>query len=133
MKEDISGIIQTMAENLGVATEHVYSVLMQQQIISGIIGLVWFLVLLGVGVALSVVVVKSIKHGEYKTVGLTFKEGTNFWGKVRYSGDGILPIFLSLEALACFVISMFVLTGSIGQLINPEYYAVKEILNVFSR
>jgi hypothetical protein len=103
--------IDSIAQSLGVAAEHVYGILVRQQIADGVTTLIIFGVLLAV-------------FGT--VVGVSLK-------KANWSEDDVycyVALFGGIALAFIFVIGCFESAGAIKQLINPEYYAIKEIMDV---
>lgn len=115
--EKIGDAIAELAKQLGVASEYVFELLVKQQIADGIISILLFIGVLVLTILLS----------------------TKVWNYVRNLDDidedvimvvlGIFIVVLSVIALIQLV--FFVPTG-IKQIINPEYYAIKEATNLIS-
>lgn len=115
MKEKIYGkateYIESLASSLGVAAEHVYGILVRQQIAEGITTLIIFGVIYAV---LGTIVGIAVKKSDF-----------------RY--DFISNYVVILGSVVLVIVSAFAifeLRGAIMQLINPEYYAIKEIMDV---
>ncbi len=117
--------IQAIAEKLGVAAEHVYSLLVKQQLAEGIFTISIFAFFF-------IVAVSFVVHVSRK----------GFLMKDCYSGkeiDGsevinyIRGAMLAVSGLTFLVILMCIpeIKEGVLQLINPEYYAIKEIMDVF--
>jgi len=114
--EKVTQYIDALAAKLGVAAEHVYGVLVRQQVAEGIVDIV-----VGTLVLTLLAVVLMIL---YKKYGLpTVEDETDF-------------MFLLLAA--AIPVGLIILAGSYGieelstgikQVINPEYYAIREILD----
>ena len=116
MKEKIyekaTEYIETLASSMGVAAEHVYGVLVRQQFAEGITLTVLLPVIL---VVLGLILRFCIK-----------KQNEN------YNDDGymVATVLLGIFTGLLLVVSLFVIPESIMKMINPEYYAIKEIMDV---
>lgn len=108
--------IDAVASKLGVAGEHVYGLLVKQAMIGGVMNLVVAVILLGVAYAL----VRLTKW--------LFSSGKAF------SSDSTpLGIFSGFFALITLFLGLDCAYTGVGALINPEYYAIKEILDAFNQ
>jgi hypothetical protein len=102
--------IDSIATKLGVAAEHVYELLIKQAIINGVRDLVMFVVLSVVAFFLGKLTLRASKSFDY---------------------DMVAPI-IGATAIIALVMAIACLYAGVGELINPEYYAIKEILDVIS-
>jgi len=112
-QEKIIEYIDALSVKLGVATEHVYGVMVRQQFVEGI---VYSIVTLSVLIASIVAFKKSLqsffkccKQDEDRTFGFVIAYG--------------LVLFMSFFAAISF------LPDQILKIYNPEYYAIKTILD----
>src|SRR5690625_2832396 len=105
--EKIAEYIETLAAKLGVAAEHVYGVLVRQAFVDGVRGVIFAIVLAGVSY-------------------LMFRITT----RVIRSEDEAFAIFPIAAFVITLVMALVFMYNGIGQLINPEYYAIREILDV---
>ncbi len=109
--EKATEYIETLASSLGVAAEHVYGILVRQQVAEGVTTLIMFgVVYLVLGIVVGVAVKKS--DFDYECI-------ANYVAVIGC----IVLIFVSVFA--------FVDVGdAIMKVMNPEYYAIKEIMDV---
>lgn len=117
IQDKIFGYIDAIAEKLGVAAEYVFKVLVKQQIIHGITSIVvWLMSLIAV-----VVMMRFASHFDKKAREEEFMGTSDNWALVLWATSGFLGFILCLVT---------VLGGpdAIGKIINPEYYALKEII-----
>jgi len=109
--------IDKLAAKLGVAAEHVYGVLVKQAVVSGVLSTLMMIAAIIVAVFLTKSLAK--KSREYqKHVG-------------EYSLNPYQVIHWCM-VFALTVLSIAALTNGsdmVGKIINPEYYAIKEILD----
>ena len=109
--------IDKLAAKLGVAAEHVYGVLVKQAFANGvtdaIIGAVFLMIAVVAGVIITRVTIKSYDSD--------FGDWDIEWG--------LLVIVVGLLVILPGVFGIYVITEGIKALINPEYYAIKEILD----
>jgi drug/metabolite transporter (DMT)-like permease len=110
---DISGAIAILAQKLGVAAEHVYTVLIRQQFAEGIYAIIIIAVAV-LGLLLAVIIFKlCFKHGD--------------------KGEEGIAIFLGCTAACIGATALFVIlssTGNVLKVVNPEYYAIQEIIKM---
>lgn len=120
--KQVGDYIDAIASKLGVAAEHVYGILIKQQIVDGAIGVTVGLVL---GLTTYFLLKQAIKDG---TEDYTKTErGTIINKGMRNEGRCIgLTITGSLIGLIALLFFFF----NLGQLINPEYYAIKDIMSM---
>jgi phosphate/sulfate permease len=121
---DIKVALSELAKGLGIAAEHVYTVMVKQQIVYGILKtLPWvaFPILL---LIFAIIFQKTV----YKNVMAKAKEEL-------YDDDDPRPIFVILilfiawaATTLLFLMAPFKIANTLGYLINPEYYAIKDIV-----
>lgn len=106
--------IDAIASKLGVASEHVYGLLVKQAIVSGVLDLIF-------GVALII--------ATYVLVRMSIWLATS---EKAYDND-LEPygVFTGIGALVALIFGIVCMYSGVGELINPEYYAIKEIMDVF--
>jgi tetrahydromethanopterin S-methyltransferase subunit G len=112
--EKATEYIDAIAAKLDVAAEHVYGLMVRQQVTEGITHAIVVSVIL---LALLILLLKLIK-------GLKNYDGLD----EEYF---IYPIvIISILLVVVTIIGGFVMPLSVMKIINPEYYAIKEILDV---
>ncbi|APP15619.1 hypothetical protein ABH16_04690 [Bacillus altitudinis] len=118
--------IDKLAAKLGVAAEHVYGVLINQQYTFGIVNVAVGVVSLVIFAALVRLNYLIIAKGES-----TYRRGEDesFYHKLRGVGDGGLFIVIITVTVAALITGMAATPIGIMQTMNPEYYAIKEILD----
>ena len=114
--DKIDSVLATLADKLGVATEHFYPVFVKQQYIHGFGSLAITIIAVTLASVLTVKVVRTIKSLE--------KEG---FMPDRYV---CLCIFTGIVCLgaACCVGSFF--DSGFAKILNPEFYALKDIMEL---
>ena len=123
MEEKAFEYIDAIAANLGVAAEHVYGALLKQAMVSGLRSVVYIIVCLAVGYAIIKV---------FKRIYSDVKEGEDsiFVDSFGISLGGVFAIIIGGVAI---IILFFAIMADIGNattaLLNPEYWALKELLN----
>jgi hypothetical protein len=118
---ELKAFIAEMAAQLGVAAEHLYGVLIRQQIVSGIAGiLTWvFMLLFWMWV---------LRHFRVSFYG--YMEHMYEHDDFKYSAPTWIYGFLTFGFGIALIITFFTLfMPSIQHLINPEYYALQDIFN----
>lgn len=111
--------IDAVAEKLGVAAEHVYGIMVKQQFVEGITTITMIpLMLLIFGFVF------------YKLITYTSKNWDDLYADDREVFFGIMNIVVGIIFIITFIAFVVDVPGAIGRLVNPEYYAIKEILDV---
>lgn len=119
--------LESLAKSLQVPAEHVYKVLIKQQIVSSYLWL--SLLIIGFLTIAATSIYKStwgnISYYDNKNPESSYWEG-HAWNK--YATFVIVFGFISL----CLIIpALFNITGIITGIFNPEYGAIKEIMSLF--
>lgn len=125
--EKVTEYIDAIAAKLGVAAEHVYGLMVKQQVAEGVSFLVVsFIVLTASVIAIS----KVLKKGfEYEIKQSVYGNDRREWAETP--SNIVKFIVLLVAGIALFASGMgLAINGSesVMQIINPEYYAIKEIL-----
>lgn len=123
MEEKAFEYIDAIAANLGVAAEHVYGALLKQAMVSGLRSVVYILICL----AVSYVIIKMLK-----TVYSDIKAGEEslFVDDFGISLAGVFAvIFGGIAIIIMFFAIMSDISNATTALLNPEYWALKEILD----
>ena len=110
--------IDALAAKLGVAAEYVFEMLVRQKMIEGI------------AYSATLVIVSIILwFATYKLFRYSYKNFAEFCDD---DDPGILfgsLLFLGVVSVLVFFVDAIFLPGNIIKIFNPEYYAIKEILN----
>ena len=114
----VSEYIDAVATKLGVAAEHVYGLLVRQQVTEGVVNIVSGLVILAVLITLIVFTARKI--GSKLDFG--YMDGADLAMLLIFGGIGVALIG------GCLYFGLSVTTDGIKHLMNPEYYAIKEII-----
>ena len=135
--EQVTEYIDALSNKLGVATEQVIEVMIRQQYISGIVGVILgtaFLIITAAIIRYTIKVYdegeteRRVKEGYYS---LTEPVGVNRMGKIKAELEqGWIIAVIALFAV-CGIIGVVEFVVGIKTLLNPEYYVIKEILDVF--
>ena len=113
-QEKIIEYIDALSVKLGVAAEHVYEVLVRQKIVEGI---VYSIVILVVLIASIVAFKKSLQsYFNEQDLDKTF-------------GFGLASIVFGAVLVISLIVTIAGLPGQILKIYNPEYYAIKTILD----
>lgn len=108
--------IDKLAAKLGVAAEHVYEVLVKQAIANGVANVLIGALVIAAAILLSAYTVRFVKK-RLKTHGM---DGVDLFVLIIFCLVFIvLPVFGGIASVA----------DGITALVNPEYYAIKEILD----
>lgn len=114
-----SEYIDAIAANLGVAAEHVYTLMTKQMMVEGI---VYSLVLPITLILLILVSIKSVKW--------TIRN----WSEVDVAAETAIIsclIILGIIDMIVILLNLFLLPEYVMQIFNPEYYVIKEIMSMF--
>ena len=126
---------------MGVAVEYLWGVLIKQAYISGVINLIFAAISF---IAIIVIVNKApklYKHFDEKYRSLRddrIKNGTGYNGSFSVSSfeednarnvkDCVIPVSITF-GMAFLIIFVICIINGTGRVYNPDYYALKEILN----
>jgi small-conductance mechanosensitive channel len=114
--EKVTQYIDALAAKLGVAAEHVYGVLVRQQVAEGIVDIVVGTLVLAVLIFALMVLIKKVELprivDEFDLLEYVFVAA-------------ILLLIIGLPG--SYAVSE--ISDGIKHVINPEYYAIREILN----
>lgn len=141
--DNVFEYIDAIASKLGVASEHVYGVMVTQKIVSGWAQVIGSVVAILIVIATLYTLYKmhsgrkynTVKHGtgEYK---LLYEEvPANIWAKIYEALDDYEIMWVAIVASVMITIIGTVaviscLFTGLMQVINPEYYVIKEILAI---
>lgn len=108
--------IDKLAAKLGIAAEHVYGVLVKQAYANGVTDVLIGVLVIAAAILLSAYTVRFVKK-RLKTHGM---DGVDLFVLISFCLVFIvLPVFGGIASVA----------DGIKALVNPEYYAIKEILD----
>lgn len=126
MEEKAIEYIDALAANLGVAAEHVYGALLKQAMVSGVRSLVFIAICLAVSYAIIKMfnrIITDVKDANTDSL---------FVDKV-YGGVSTTGIVASFSGGIALFILFVAIMSDIGNastaLLNPEYWALMEILD----
>ncbi len=106
---DVSNAIAALSQKLGVAAEHVYGVLVKQQIVEGIFSIV-AIVLCIIGIFIAS---KAIRYG--------------FSIYEKHEDTSFLIVTVASTGIAIMLMASAFNTSGVLKIVNPEYYAIQEI------
>ena len=110
--------IDAIAEGLGIAAAHVYAVMARQMFAEGV---VWTALLLAIVIGVPWIGVKVARriYAKWDDFGRSSQEALAYVG------------FIAGIAAVIFVVIAFLhLPGAVMKTVNPEYYVIREILDV---
>ena len=111
--EQITPVLEKMAEKLGVTCEYLWSVLIKQAPLSGIADIVQYVLL---GIATWVFVKVSFKV--YRKI------QENVWDEIAY-----IPLYIiGIGILIFWAVAFLCFPETIWAFFNPEYWALQQIL-----
>lgn len=115
--KDVKDVIKSLADALKVGTDHVYGVLIKQQIVNSIVYILLFII----GIICVVICAKQAT-----------KVSTDNYGDVDSSG--IFPLIcstvLGIVGLILLFIGLINLDTTVTGFINPEYGAIVKIIEI---
>lgn len=139
--EQAMNMVEQLAVKLGVAAEHLWTILVRQQYAEGVIDIILAALCVIILITTIVYAPKLTEHmsNEYKRLAEDRKiNGTGYLGSKhtpsceedRYNSlrKNIPAIAVTVGCLSLIFIIMFIVSG-VQQIINPEYFALKEILD----
>jgi formate hydrogenlyase subunit 3/multisubunit Na+/H+ antiporter MnhD subunit len=126
MTEDIINkafdLISQAFQKLSEGAQYGYNIYVKQQVTNGIIGLLISVLILGLIIIVTCKFIKSIK---------VKKAASQYYKFFDDESEGMC-IATVLIIIICIIIGtfmVFMFADSLKQLINPEYYAIQEILS----
>ena len=139
--EQVMNLVDQLAVKLGVAVEHLWVILTKQQYAEGVINIVLAVLCVGILIAIITYAPKLTSNAanEYKRLEEDRKQnGTGYNGSKftpsfeedRYNNlrQDIPKYAIGVGCVVFVLMIMFIVCG-IQQVINPEYFAIREILN----
>ncbi|MBR8661185.1 hypothetical protein [Brevibacillus sp. NL20B1] len=112
--DKITQYLEQMAAKLGVAAEHVYGVLVRQQVAEGIA--------FTIGAVIAVFVLFRLGRWIYRNYEANKGDYMSDWGMILL----FFLIFGGGGGVGAMVVGLI----GVMQIINPEYYAIREIMDV---
>jgi len=109
---DVKSVIADLAEGLQVGAEHVYAILVKQQVVESITYLI-------IGFISIMLIYLSVKFGKTD------------WNEPN--GKNVASITLGIVGAFSLLITFFLLPDIITGFVNPEYGAIKDILSAVGK
>ena len=123
MEEKAFEYIDAIAANLGVAAEHVYGASLKQAMVSGLRSVVYIIICLAVSYAIIKVLKRVYSDVKEDEEGL-------FVDSYGVTLGGVFAlIFGGIALVIMFFVIMADISNASTALLNPEYWALKEILD----
>ena len=123
MEEKAFEYIDAIAANLGVAAEHVYGAVLKQAMVSGLRSVVYIIICLAVSYAIIKVLKRVYSDVKEDEEGL-------FVDSYGVTLGGVFAlIFGGIALVIMFFVIMADISNASTALLNPEYWALKEILD----
>lgn len=122
VSEKIFEYIDALAQKLGVASEYVFAMLVRQQIIEGI---AYLSILLLISFVIGIATSKIVKH--------TISNWDHLCNKDREIGWSVASAIAGFVALILLTADVKYMPLYTMKIFNPEYYAIKEIMDVFKK
>lgn len=137
-------LLENLAEQLGVAVEYLWATLIRQQYVQGVTDIIIAVFGIIVVVLLAIYAPKITKgtNNKYKALAEDRrKNGTGYEGSYDISSceedkyellAKAVPVLSIIVGCIVFLLIVIFIVSGIQQLINPDYFALKEILNTIS-
>jgi hypothetical protein len=134
---DVKSGILGLAKALKVGAEHVYQVMVKQQVVNAIASLILVIILLTLSFILYKLTIKTY-HSHLKQCGFNMEKPENR----RYidlddSASGPVSVILAVLSIVCLIAGVIFFATSYNDiimgLVNPEYGAMKDILNFVTK
>ncbi len=106
---DVSSAIAVLSQKLGVAAEHVYGVLVRQQVAEGIFSLV----------AIALCIIGIFIASKFAKYGLSIYE--------KHEDTAFLIVIIAGAGIIIMLSASIFNTSGVLKIVNPEYYAIQEI------
>lgn len=142
--DKVMELLEQLASSLGVAVEYLWTTLVKQQYVEGVTNLAMAVVGIVIIIAIGCIVPRATKglDNKYKELKSSRLENATGYNGSRYVSSMTEDTFNTLRFLvpiaACII--MLVVFGcivnnikfGIQQLLNPDYFALKEVLDTIS-
>ncbi|MGF9973601.1 hypothetical protein ABEX76_11995 [Bacillus velezensis] len=124
--------IDKMATKLGVAVEHIYEVLVKQAYANGVVNTTIggvLLIVCALSILFALILLTKAKYENVRGLYHSFKIPKNRYAAIANAGGGaVWYILISAILVSCVTGCIYTVEG-IKSILNPEYYAIKEILD----
>jgi ABC-type phosphate transport system permease subunit len=122
MNENTAKLIEQLAQKLGTTSEYLWRILLKQAAVDATTTLIQFLAVILFGITLWKIhkkLMKKVSDDKYAETGYD-----------KYEEGAIVPMILSTVVFAILFIICFCCIGDIiNGYFNPEYWALKTVLN----
>jgi uncharacterized membrane protein required for colicin V production len=118
--QKIDGYLHALAKSLGVASEYVMKTLTHQMFIEGLVYSIFTMLFIVVGGFVL-----------YKLIKTAMKYWDDLYDKDMEAPVIIGLVILSIVYIVITIVGIIDLPEEVMKAMNPEYYALKEILKVF--
>lgn len=137
-------LVEQLAAKMGVAVEYLWSILVKQKYADGIVHIILSVVFIGIAITLAALTPRIVQHAKEQYLFLVEdrkKNGTGYNGSYwlsSYKEDNAeslmknFPTVAIVVGIAALLLAIIFVVSGVKNLINPEYYALKEILNTIS-
>jgi hypothetical protein len=133
VKEEIFSRLDLLAEKLGTTAEHVYPIMVKQQMVEEFTAILFTVVctvvlLVAVYLFIKAFPTSNLDYSNYPN-SATYEERMAFRKKISLAIAACIAsgAIAAIFAIA-WVIALAEVIAGIGKLINPEYYAIQEII-----
>jgi len=116
--EELTGVLEQLALKLGTTTEYLWGVLISQARISAITDLIYIILVSIIGIIIYKVHKNLMKEDKYD-----------------YYEEPLIAVMFIVSFVWCvlFIACFFSIGNIINGFFNPEYWALKEILDVVNK
>jgi len=127
---DVKVGINAVASALKVGAEHVYEVLVRQQVVNAIIYCILFLIgIIGLIISFKALIKLGWSDNSYYSNEWVNKGGYEEWKKTQANASNVIFVISGLISLIVFFIGIINLDVIVSGIINPEYGALQEIMS----
>ena len=120
MNQEIIEMLKVLADKFGTTTEHLWRVLLEQALLSGITNVILLVVILVLTVMWVRFALERIK-----------KEEENGYYSSDDDNIGALWLTIILVIPFCGVVSVLLIYDIVTAILNPDYWALREILRKY--
>ena len=127
--QELNTIIDNLSTRLGMASDHIYPLLVRQSYVTGFTAVFWCIIY----ICVMVWIFLYRKRAHYKKD----LDGNTAWDRAKLSNDEGLYITLVFILTITFIGFLVALITSfntaVNSLANPEWYAIRELLSSIRR
>lgn len=125
MNDKLQGVLTELASKFGTSVEHLWKVLVYQARIEVITDLVYYLLVMILGIILFKFHLKFDRQHADKSV--SYERTTS-----AYEDSDVIPMIMFVFLIGwviLLIISFCCIGGTISAALNPEYWALRQIIN----